>query len=90
MHPTQYSARGGTLQACVRINYYAECVARRAKPIFAVSIDYEKLFNTISPEIALEVMVAMGLDRQAAASIANPILASRGTWRLPFLGSCPI
>ena len=89
LHPGQYASCGGTLAATSRIATNMEHVIRRTKPIYALTLDYSKLFNMISPRLAEEVLWFMGLDRWSCQKISLPLQRASGIWRLPFSASSP-
>ena len=57
---TQYAMLGGAGRAVATCNMYAEATVMKLRPIFAVSLDYQKLFNSVSPMVAMRVAMYLG------------------------------
>ena len=70
-------------------NSYAEATLHRTCPVYAVSLDYQKLFNSISPSVAAHVARLMGMSEELITSLVRPLLHSLGVWRLPNNAICP-
>ena len=87
--PTQYASKGGIETATAVMNTYAERVLGRLGHCWCVSIDFGKLFNTISPEVVFATVSLMGLDQNCAIDALRPLQHARGIWRLPQNGICP-
>ena len=80
---TQYASRFGVLEAVGSLNTYAEAAYHGVASLWAISIDYKKLFNTISYVVAIEAARVMGLKLEDALQIQVPSEAGVGLWRLP-------
>ena len=53
------------------------------QPAAGVSIDFEKMFNRLSPHVAAASAVFMGLSPECAHDLLCPLVFSKGVWRLP-------
>ena len=82
LHHTQYAASGGAHKAMQRLNMYAERVMRRQEGIFALTIDFTKLYNMLCPDIAKRIASIMGLSDQSMPMLVEPLKKTRGMWRL--------
>ena len=82
LHPGQYATGGGALAALGRINHWVETAKSRTRPVWALSIDFAKLFNSICPHLAARTLVVMGLDQKSARELIEPIVQAKLVWRL--------
>ena len=89
VHPCQYATHGGTLRPISRYTCAAEKIRLGLEPIWALSVDFEKLFNRVCPRVVVRIAELAGLSREDAEWIALPLIHSRYIWRLPFGASCP-
>ena len=87
--PTQFASHGGIEKAVASMNRYVEAILHRIHPVWAISVDFAKLFNTISPEVAAETCKLMGMDSRDIRRFMRPLVESRGVWRLPRNALCP-
>ena len=60
-HRGQYASKGGTIQATTRLAIKCEQVVRKTLPTYSLTIDFSKLFNMISPAVAVKACALMGL-----------------------------
>ena len=58
--------------------------------IWAISLDFQKLFNSISVDICARVMEIMGVHPSNVSQIAQDIKGSAGYWRLPCQSVSPL
>ena len=84
LHPTQFASVGEVLAACARIAWVTETSLVGICECWGISIDFAKMFNMLSPEVAIQVGLYMGLAPHYASLLAFPLLTSTGVWRLPF------
>ena len=75
---TQYASRHGVLEAIGSLNTYAEAAYHRVAILWAISIDYKKLFNTISYVVAIAAAKLMGLTDEDARLLQAPFEAGVG------------
>ena len=68
---------------------HAESVLHGTANVWAVALDFQKLFNCISPQVAARVACLLGLDPDYTWSLIKPIVLSKGAWRLPHNTVCP-
>ena len=76
--PTQYASKGGVLLAESTLGVYTEAACHGVCEIWAISIDFTKLFNTISAELAIQCARLMGLSDSCCADLLFPFQASTG------------
>ena len=82
--PTQYASKGGVLLAASTLEVCCtEVACHHVQEIWAISIDFTKLLNTISAELAVQCARLMGLSDSCCADLLFPFQASTGFWRLP-------
>ena len=82
-HPAQHALSGGVVLACSRIAWTTECAQVGLSKIWGLSIDFAKMFNSLSPHVAAAVAGCMGLALDNIRDLALPILRAKGVWRLP-------
>ena len=87
--PTQYASRGGIEVATAVMNTHVEKVLGRLGHSWCVSVDFGKLFNTISVEVVEAVVGLMGLEPTCAEGALCFLRNSKGVWRLPQNGIGP-
>ena len=80
---SQYASSGGVLAAVASIAWRTELAYLGLQPATGVSIDFEKMFNRLSPHVAAASAVFMGLSSQFAHDLLCPLVFSKGVWRLP-------
>ena len=56
LHAGQYASSGGTLGALARINHWVESARAKTTQVWALSIDFSRLFNTICPHLAAKTL----------------------------------
>ena len=88
-HPTQYASHGGTLPALSRLALIADRGLRKQGPVFGLSIDFCKLYNTIAPMVAIQAAIHAGLHQETARELLVPLCDVAGVYRLPFNHVCP-
>ena len=54
------------------------------KTLYAVTVDFSKMFNNLSWEVAAEAARVMGLSASLADLLVKPLRAASYTWKLPF------
>ena len=82
-HPAQHALSGGVVLACSRIAWTTECAEVGLTQVWGLSIDFAKMFNSLSPHVAAAVARCMGLSLDNIRDLVLPILKARGVWRLP-------
>ena len=73
---------GGVQVATSWICLYSEAALSGAFPVFAVTIDFVKMYNCICPRMAGKIASYMGLDNHSVEQLLLPIARSVGYWRL--------
>ena len=96
---TQFASRGGILRTVARTAFLTE-LSHEAGRIFrnnaarvqvwAISLDFQKLFNCISVDICARVLEIMGVHADNVSQIAHDIKLSAGYWRLPCQSVSPL
>ena len=81
--PCQFAVRGGIVKALASLGGFAEQVLARRMQVWAIAIDFQKLYNTLAPTIAAQVAQHMGMSAELSNALVGPIVASKGFWRLP-------
>ena len=76
-HLAQYVSHHGTLAACANIGLVCEAVLHRHTKYWCVSIDFNKLFNVVSSQIAGMFAGYMGLSKKTVKALTGPLLSSR-------------
>ena len=61
----------------------AERASLGLQEVWGLSVDFAKMFNTLSPHIASMVARTMGLSTTNVRDLALPIINACGVWRLP-------
>ena len=89
LHQSQFASLGGALCAVSRLNLCAELSAHGLAQFWCLAVDFTKLFNTIDPRLVARACCYMGLDRQVADWLIDPLVSSKGVWRLPENGTVP-
>ena len=89
LHPTQYASCGGAGKAVAECNMFAEAALHGTRPVYAISLDFQKLFNSVSPTVASHVAMFLGMSESLARAMTRPLLHSLGVWRLPYNTVCP-
>ena len=79
----RFASHHGTLAACANIGLVCEAVLHRRTTFWCVSIDFSKLFNVVSCQVAGMLAGYMGLSEKTVKALTGPLLSSRGFWRLP-------
>ena len=82
LHPSQYAYSRGTLASVARLTQISETILHRRARRFVLSLDFQKLFNTLSAVVIGRAMELMGLDASVVRRIQMPICKSKGVWRL--------
>ena len=75
--------------ATARLLCYSEQVLRADGPLWALRLDFSKLYNMVSPVVAAKLAVMMGLEPSAAERLIRPMINAVGYWRLPMNAVCP-
>ena len=90
-HPSQYATHGGTQRALSRIAYHTESVLQGfgGTKVVGLSVDFSKLYNTVSPIVAARAAVYAGLTPSDAHDLLTPLIATRHVYRLPDNTVCP-
>ena len=83
LHVTQYATAGGAQKALALVNVYAELTLSLAVPVWALSVDLQKMFNLLSESAATDAAMYMGLDTCVAQQVKAMIRGCKGVWRLP-------
>ena len=60
---SQYALRGGIQKAVGALGTFAELTLMKRGEIWAVAVDFQKLYNTLSQRIAALVATTMGLSQ---------------------------
>ena len=89
IHPSQHATHGGAYCAVTRLIMYSEYALRKQGPLWAISVDFSKLYNSISPVVAAKISVLMGLNPASAQRLIRPMVGAVGYWRLPQHATCP-
>ena len=82
-HPTQYATKGGIVVATCALSYYAESILAKHGRWWAVSIDFMKLYNSLSLKGAKTALKVMGMSEALADEITKPSEQATFMWRLP-------
>ena len=82
-HKEQHALVGGVLHACSNLAWATECASLGLQEVWGLSVDFAKMFNTLSPHIAFIVARTMGLSTNNVRDLALPIINACGVWRLP-------
>ena len=90
LSPSQHATIGGISQAVGRLAFATEACASGFRPTFAVAVDFQKMFNTLSPRVAHFVSRALGLADSSATALFSPLFHTCGVWRLPFHHPSPL
>ena len=83
LHPTQYACSLGAIYAMQRVGLVSEKVLHNGPKVWCASVDFSKLFNMISCDVASRAAQLMGLDPRSCELLSLPIKSSMGYWRLP-------
>ena len=70
-----------TKAACAKIAWASASLGLCV--LWGLSVDFAKMFNTLSPHAAAAVARIMGLSMHNVRDLTLPILKARGVWRLP-------
>ena len=89
LHPGQLASRGGVLMACAKIAWLSEVSLLGLCTLWGVSVDFSKMFNMLSADVAVQAGMYMGLSQELARTLVFPIIQATGVWSLPF-GAAPI
>ena len=73
----QHALVGGVLNACSNLAFLA------LQELWGLSVDFAKIFNTLSPHIASMVARTVGLSLSNIRDVALPIINARAVWRSP-------
>ena len=84
LHKDQCASRGGTFVGCSRVALMTELAQGGYKDIYAVTVDFAKMFNMLSWEVAAEACRVMGLCPTLIELLVKPLRAASYTWKLPF------
>ena len=84
LHRNQYASKGGTFAGASRFAMYTELAFGGFKDLFAVTVDFSKMFNCLSCEVASEAARFMGLGATLIDLLAKPLRAASYIWKLPF------
>ena len=90
VHPTQYATFGGCVPPIARMTIASEQILQKRKHLLGVSVDFTKMFNHISPSLAADVAVYLGLRECDAKALIAPFASSRGAWCLGFNAVVPM
>ena len=82
LHPSQM-AQFGVLKACARIAVHSEIALGGVRDIWCLALDLAKMFNSLSGEISVLALEAMGLDRHSSLALLAPFKMVGQAWRLP-------
>ena len=85
LHKGRAAMRGGTLEAIARITYMTEACTYGLRPVFALSLDFSRLFNSICPRVAH----VAGMSEENVRTLLAPILSAKYIWRMPFSSVVP-
>ena len=80
----QLAAHGGVLKACSKLAWISETCFYGLRSASGISNDDAKMFNMLSPQVAMRIACVMGLSKENAHDLAVPLLACKGCWRLPY------
>ena len=83
LHPGQYAFNGGVLAACARIAWVTELSYLGLCAFWGVSVDFQKMFNMMSPMVAAQAGLYMGLHPSYVMVLLFPIMCATGVWALP-------
>ena len=83
----QHALSGGAVTACAKIALAKERAALGLYVLWGLSVDFAKMFNTLSPHVAAAVARITGWSMHNIRDLTLPILKAKGVWRLP--GNCP-
>ena len=88
LNPCQFATTGGALSAVSSIALRTELALENMTPTLAIAVDFAKMFNMLSGEVAARVAQFMGLSQRMADTLHSPLRDSSFVWRLPF-GALP-
>ena len=83
IHEGRYSSHGGTGPALARLTCVVERVRRKIGKWWCLTVDFTKLYNMIDAVVVQQILIFVGLSERSAAQLMEPIILSRGYWRLP-------
>ena len=89
-HPSQYATKGGIILAASKLGILTEATLHRTRPMWAVTVDFQKLYKTIDPILAGQVGVLLGLSQESMDHILLPLTIARGAWRVPHNSPVPL
>ena len=84
LHPGQYASRKGVLEACAILAWVTETSFLGIRECWCLSVDFTKMFNMLSADVAVRVGTYMGLPESFVPWLLLPIANATGVWRLPF------
>ena len=84
LHPGQCATKGGVVRACASLAWETECSLLGIGPRMGVSVDFTKMFNMMSPLVAIQAGMFMGLQPDYAEKLLFPFRIATGVWRLPY------
>ena len=87
---TQHAAVGEISQAVGRLAFVTKACTSGYRPTFAVAVDFQKMFNTLSPRVAHTISIALGLSEDSALALLSPLFHTCGVWRLPYHHPSPL
>ena len=68
---------------CSKIAWNSEKAVLGIEPAAGIIVDFEKMFNTLSPHVSTAVALFMGLHPANVYDLMVPLLCTQGCWRLP-------
>ena len=81
LHPGQCATKGGVFRACASLAWETECSL--LGPRMGISVDFTKMFNMMSAQVAIQAGLFMGLQPEYAEKLLVPFRIASGVWRLP-------
>ena len=90
LHPCQHATNGGTFPAVARLALRTELAVAGVLPTYAVSVDFKKMFNMLSLEVATHCARRMGLSEPLITSLESPLRLASFAWRLPMNAKCEL
>ena len=83
LSPTQFASSGGTWKACAQIAWKTEKAWFGIEHAAGLTVDFEKMFNSLSPHVAAVAAGFMGLHASNVHDLLCPLALSTAVWRLP-------
>ena len=82
LHPCQHATNGGTFPATAKLALRTELAVAGLTPTFAMSVDFAKMFNMMSIQVATQY-ARIRLSESLISSLEKPLKYASFAWRLP-------